>query len=131
MKITNDKYKGINGADEIYSHPIYKKIKYSNNIRDIFKDQNCYWLFDCIISYQFEKKFKEQDFQVWELERVFENNKRTNVFNLTCTVEIYNEEEEEEQYLIIAKQNIPYSDFKDDKLKIWLMGNVLILPEEY
>ncbi len=85
-------------------------------VRDACK---AYWLFDAILSYQCEKILKGVNFQVWEFKRL----KKDLSWQLTCR------EDTGKKSLII--QNIEFSDFPIDYIKIWVIDKVALLPSEY
>ena len=74
----------------------------------------CYWFLDVIGSYQTNKKL-DPAFQVWKLE----------VKDSSAVVYGYNDTE------LIISQEIPYTDFPLDKVKLFLMDGVILLPSEY
>ena len=76
----------------------------------------CYWFLDIIGSYQTNQKL-DPAFQVWTLEINHEDD--------TAVVWGYNDTE-----LIIA-QEIPFTDFPLDELKLYLIDGVILLPSEY
>ena len=76
----------------------------------------CYWLLDIIGSNQTDKRL-DPAFQVWELE--------VNKENRSAVVRGLNDTE------LIIQQEIPYTDFPLEKVKLFLMHGVLLLPSEY
>ena len=76
----------------------------------------CYWLLDTIGSYQTDKRL-DPYFQVWALE--------VNRENSSGIVRGFNDTE------LIISQEIPYTDFPLDKVKLFLMDGVILLPSEY
>ena len=76
----------------------------------------CYWLLDIIGSYQTDKRL-DPAFQVWTL--------KVNHEDSTGVVHGYNDVE------LIITQEIPYTDFPLDDVKLYLMGGVILLPPEY
>jgi len=79
---------------------------------------HAYWLFDAILSYQ-ENKLKGVKFQVWDLQL----QEKDLTWVLTCR--------EDKGKPAIVKQVIPYSDFPLQKLTIWVIDKVALLPTEY
>ena len=76
----------------------------------------CLWFLDIIGSYQTDKRL-DLAFQVWELKVNHENN--------TGVVHGYNDTE------LIITQDISYTDFPLDEVKLYLMDGVILLPSEY
>jgi len=75
-----------------------------------------FWLLDIIGSHQSNKKL-DPNFQVWKLEVDLENS--------TGVVFGYNDDE------LIITQEIPFTDFPLEEVKLYLMGGVILLPSEY
>ena len=76
----------------------------------------CYWLLDIIGSYQNDPKL-DKTFQVWTLE-IYRPAE-------TAVVNGYNDTD------LIIRQEIPYTDFPLDEVKLFLMDGVILLPSEY
>lgn len=76
----------------------------------------CYWFPDIIGSYQTNEKL-DSEFQVWTLTVNHEDN--------TAVVNGYNDTE------LIITQEIPFTDFPLDELKVYLIDGVILLPSEY
>ena len=76
----------------------------------------CYWFLDIIGSYQTNKKL-DPAFQVWKL--------TVNHEDRTGVVHGYNDTE------LIITQEIPFTDFPLDEVKLFLMDGVILLPSEY
>ena len=86
-----------------------------------FVRENCkaYWLFDAILSYQLEKRVRDIPFQIWELRQ-----QRSDLsWLLTCREDVG------KKPLII--QQIGFSDFPLEGIKIWFVDGVALLPAEY
>jgi len=82
----------------------------------------CYWLLDIIGSYQSSRKL-DKAFQVWTLE-VYDD-KTAEKEKCAAIVRGCNDTE------LIIKQKIPFTDFPLEKLKLYLMDGVILLPSEY
>ena len=76
----------------------------------------CYWILDIIGSYQTDKRL-DPNFQVWKLEVNREND--------SAVIRGYNDTE------LIITQEIPYTDFPLEEVKLFLMDGVILLPSEY
>ena len=87
-----------------------------NYIREVC---NAYWLFDAILSYQVQLKKKGVNFQVWQLVQLQKNLN----WQLTCRAD--------SNLPPIITQDIEYSDFPLDEIKIWVIDGVALLPKEY
>lgn len=89
----------------------------TDGVKNIADQEECYWLIDIILSYQFYLKFRVEEFQVWKLKRI-KNEK----LKLTATDGNEN---------ILVTQTIQFSDFFFDELTIWKESNILLLPSEH
>jgi len=78
----------------------------------------CFWLLDIIASYR-----RKEPFQVWEL-KVNRNHAENEPMAVVTMKEDTNEPE-------LVRQEIPYTDFPMDSVKLFLIDNVILLPSEY
>jgi hypothetical protein len=85
----------------------------TDGVLTLAQEAKCFWLLDAIVSYQGQGKLSSE-FQVWTLS-VFD---RKGV--LTGT---------DEQETI--SQEIPFTDFPLETVKLYLINDVLLLPSEY
>ena len=76
----------------------------------------CYWLLDIIGSYQTDKRL-DPSFQVWTLV--------VNLDKKAGTVNGFNDN------TLILSQDIPYTDFPLDAVKLYLVDGIILLPSEY
>lgn len=113
--------KKYHGTSEYHKHlfPGRPPILITDGCRFIRDTCNAYWLFDAILIYQGSKALKSVVFQVWELRRL----KKDLSWQLTCR------EDTGRRPLII--QNIEFSDFPLEYIKIWVIDRVALLPSEY
>jgi hypothetical protein len=76
----------------------------------------CFWLLEVVGSYQTNKKL-DPAFQVWKL--------KVNLESKTAVVRGYNDAE------LIISQDILYTDFPLEEVKLYLIDGVILLPSEY
>ena len=76
----------------------------------------CFWLLDIIGSYQTNKRL-DPNFQVWKIVVSHDDN--------TAIVSGYNDT------TLIVQQEISYTDFPLDELKLYLMNGIILLPSEH
>ena len=76
----------------------------------------CFWLLDIIGSYQGDKRL-DPEFQVWELEVDCEN--------CSGVIRGYNNTK------LIITQEIPWTDFPLDGVKLYLIDGIILLPSEH
>ena len=99
-------------------HSFYPSDSYpviTDGVLTLAKAAECFWFLDIICSYQGDKKFTTR-LQVWELKVQSD---------ASATVYGYNDES------LVIKQEIPYTDFPLDELKLYLIDGVILLPVEY
>ncbi|MEA5573466.1 DUF6876 family protein [Calothrix sp. UHCC 0171] len=109
--------KQFTGSTVLYKH--WLGFKYTEGIKYLADETNCYWLLDAIFSHQTKQFLSNpnlREFQIWHL-RV-ENNSGI----LTCEWDTNQE---------VLRQEIEYTDFPLDRIKLYLAEEVLILPSEY
>lgn len=88
--------------------------KYTDGVKLMWENCKAYWLLDLISSYK-----RKEPFQIWTL--------KVNPKNSTAVVTM----KEDTNTPILVKQEIKYTDFPLDKMELWLIDGVLILPSEY
>ncbi len=105
------------GSSVIYEH--WLGISYTEGVQYLAEAASAYWLLDLIASHQ-TKRFlsnpKLQDFQIWRLS-VHENSG-----TLIC---------EWDTNMEVLRQEIEYTDFPLQSIKLYLVRQVLMLPSEY
>ena len=109
------------GTEKYYKHlfPGKSPIILTDGCNFVREHMNAYWLFDAILSYQNEKILRDVNFQIWELRQ----QRKDLSWLLSCR------SDSDKKPLIT--QVIEFSDFKIEEIKIWLIGNVALLPSEY
>jgi hypothetical protein len=109
------------GTEKYHKHlfPGKSPIILTDGCNFVREHMNAYWLFDAILSYQCEKILRDVNFQIWELRQ----QRKDLSWLLSCR------SDSDKKPLIT--QVIEFSDFKIEEIKIWLIGNVALLPSEY
>ena len=105
------------GSEHYFNHSI-GNFNYTDGIKFLADQAKCYWLLDVVGSYQHLNKVKDIPFQLWEL-TVADDNSATAVMK------------EDTNTPIIIKQEIPFTDFPLDHIRLYLVDGVLLLPSEY
>jgi len=77
---------------------------------------SCFWFLDIIGSHQSDERL-DPEFQVWALE--------VNLEKYSGVVRGFNDAE------LIITQEIPWTDFPLDEVKLFLIDGVILLPSEY
>lgn len=103
---------------------------------DVAKTEGCFWFFDIVVSAQLIAGVEKEDFQTWYLTRVRDDEFIVFGTNGNWVEDISKYEgltPEENDMNILYTQEIPFSDFKYDKLRVFLSGHdkVIYLPSEH
>lgn len=97
----------------------------TSGIMNLVKDNDCYWVLDAIASYTSSSEVKNADY--FKVVKVTINKDRPG-----CVFTI--EHEVDGENIEIIRQDIEYTDLKDD-LKLWAISEdnrtILLLPSEY
>lgn len=88
----------------------------TDGVLSLAQAANCHWLLDLIGSYQNNKKL-DPAFQVWKL--------TVNTKDHNAILQGYNDT------TLIMTQEIPFTDFPLEEIKLFLMDGILLLPSEY
>jgi hypothetical protein len=107
------------GSEVFYQYEVlWVEFVYTEGIKFLCDNAECYWLMNLIASWQHEIKEEDRVFQVWELKKVTGNG-----WLVLCT-DGNNRE--------LCRQELAYSDFPLPGIIVWLVdGGVLMLPYEY
>lgn len=97
----------------------------TDGVKYLIDKANAYWLIDAIGSYQGEKKFKDEGFQVWILKKDKEGK--------GATLSAYRDysEKDPKKFKPLVTQKIEYTDFPIDEIKLYEIDGVVLLPSEY
>ena len=116
-KNLENELKQFTGSEQVFYLPLFPKFRYTEGVRYLAKEANCYWLLDYIFSNQHDNTIQEQPFQVWKLQ-VAEN----------CTAQIIVEDGNNN---LIKSFQIEFTDFPLKQIDLWFIEGTLILPSEY
>ncbi len=105
------------GTENYYRHWT-GLIVFTDGVKYLADKAGAYWLIDLIASWQVRSKVKKCPFQIWELKV---NEDRTAVATMR----------EDSDQPEVVRQEIPYTDFPLEKIKLYLVDGVLMLPSEY
>jgi hypothetical protein len=115
MKNANNNFRDYTGTENWYRH--FTGLLYTDGVQAVAETYQAYWLIDLVFSHQLSPAVKAQPFQKWVLQRT-----QGDAFMATC---------DDGNGNIITGQAIPFSDFKEDILTLYLTEGVLLLPSEY
>ncbi|WP_017654843.1 DUF6876 family protein [Fortiea contorta] len=119
--INQDDLAHFTGSSTNFKH-WSKKLLYTEGIQFVAEEAQAYWLIDAIASYQTNELLSKhpelKEFQLWQLEV---NTDKTAV--LTCGVDSDCHPD--------VVQNIEFTDFPLQQIKLYVCQTVLMLPSEY
>jgi len=108
------------GSEALYHHPGFN-VRYTEGVRYVAERGGAYWLIDAIASWQSDPRIRDdqmlQGIQFWTLTV---NSDRS--AQLVC---------ERDQGDVAVTQEIPFTDFPLQSLKLYYQQGVLFLPSEY
>lgn len=123
--ITQAKLDSFYGT-ETYRWSDFKKLKLTDGAQ-FLQDNGAAWLIGAIESWQHNSDMtslpKDIEFQVWELIVIRNIGDRSGTAILTC--------HEDAGEPTLVKQEISYTDFPLDSIKLYVQNGVLLLPSEY
>jgi len=90
---------------------------YTDGIRSMAEKYKAYWLLDVVFSYWTHKKVRKEPFQIWTI----------TAKDGEAVVKMQTDTDKP----IMVKQDIPFTDFPEGTLKMYLSDRVLLLPSEY
>ncbi len=106
------------GSENLYYHSMCKALNYTDGVRLLAKEGECYWLLDIVASVF--KKLQGQEFNTIKLDVYRLGNGSTKaIFRI-----------EDGNNKLIYQQIIDYTDFPLDSIKLFYTNNVLFLPSE-
>jgi len=109
--------KNFTGSEQVFYNPLFRKFRYTEGVKYLAQEANCYWLLDYIFSNQHSKTLQQTPFQVWKL-KVAEDN------TATITVEDGNKNH-------IKSFKLEFTDFPLEQIDLWFIEGTLLLPSEY
>ena len=92
------------------------RLLYTDGIKTLVEGAEAYWLLVDVAAYQYEKKFMNEDFQVWTLE-------------LDGTKAVLRADDGNGN--LLAEQEYSYTDFPlPEGIKLYVENNTILLPSE-
>jgi hypothetical protein len=113
MNDLNQEFSQHTGSENYYTNWLIKPFKYTDGVKDVADKYKAYWLIEAICSYKRREKF-----QAWEL---VVNNDKTAILTM----------QEDIGKPILVNQKIKFTTFPKGKIKIWVVNEVVLLPDEY
>ncbi|MBI4977969.1 MAG: hypothetical protein HZC28_10815 [Spirochaetes bacterium] len=107
---------GFQGSEQYYRHWL-RNIVYTEGVKYLADTAGAYWLIDIVASAQSVPQLKGESFQTWILDVYPDHHAKVYATDGNTTT--------------LYSQEIPYTDFPLDSIKLFLADNVLLLPSEY
>ncbi len=104
------------GTENWYKSPLFPRYTYTDGVKYLAEQTNCYWLLDYIFSNQIDEKIQGQAFQNW-------------IIHVTSNSAVIVVEDGDNQ--LLRNFRIPFTNFPLDEFSLWFTNNTLILPSEY
>lgn len=112
-EIQND-LKQFTGTEYYYKY--FEECVITDGVKYLAESCGAFWFLDIICSYKDRPNMKMESFQVWTLKA------KDSRGVVTCGDGNDNE---------LIKQQIEFTDFPLDKITVWKVENVILLPSEY
>ena len=100
------------GTENYYRHWTGHGV-YTDGVKYLAEKAGAYWLIDAVLSYR-----RREPFQLWTLKKDDDN-----------TAVLTMQEDSGEPTKV--SQEIPFTDFPLDQIKLYLIDGVILLPSEY
>lgn len=112
----------FSGSEEYHKWSyLFKDQVLTDGAKYLAEKAGAYWLMDAIASHQKLPKLRNESFQVWRL-TVTRNKQGSKEATLVA---------DDGNDNVLARQRIPFTDFPLDKIKLYLVDNIIMLPNEY
>lgn len=112
------------GTEKYYRH--FTGGKFTDGVKHLADRAEAHWLIDAIFSYQIKRKIRDLPFQIWTL-KVLRSELGKSKSEPMAILEM----KEDTDAPIQVSQKIPFTDFPEGEVKLYLIGGVLLLPSEY
>jgi len=117
-KLSEADLRQFTGTENWYRHGINRKVVFTDGAKYVADQGGAYWLLDAIaIAQHRERDVAFEEFQVWRLKVNADRSA-----SLTC---------DDGNGNIVYTQNIPFTDFPLDEIKLYFTDNTILLPSEY
>ena len=104
------------GTQTYYKHPLFPKFRYTDGVRYLAINAECYWLLEFIFGHQSNANIRKTPFQVWKL--VKDGDKAA------ITIEDGNDN-------VVKTFQLDYTSFPLESYTLWMIDGVLLLKNEY
>ena len=108
------------GSETFFRHALVRSVVYTEGVQYLAEKAGAYWLIDKIATLQLEPAVRAEPFQTWTLEV------RGQRATLTCT-----DGDKGNGAITLHSEEIAFTDFPLDEVKLFFVDNVILLPSEY
>ena len=108
--------RGFTGSEQFFR--MYPNVIITEGVKFLCDQAQCYWLIDCIFSYQTIRKVAREPFQVLDL--TVDLEKRTGLILVT-----------DGNNLELYRQALEFTDFPLQAIKLYYVDQTVMLPREY
>ena len=116
--LSESQLRQFTGSENWYRHGINRSVLYTDGAQFLAEQGGAYWLLDIIaIAQQHESRVAQEEFQVWKLQ--IRSDRSATVL---C---------DDGNGNVVYTQEIPFTDFPLDEVKLYFANNVIHLPSEY
>ena len=119
---------GFYGTEHYYGHWTSRLI-WTDGVQYLAEKAGAYWLIDAIASWQIKPKVRREPFQVWTLKVNREAKADPNADKPPVMAVLTGKDDEPGR--VLARQEIEFTDFPLDSIKLYVEGGVLLLPSEH
>ncbi len=107
------------GTEQWYRHPLASRVTYTDGAKYVADNGGAYWLLDEIaLAQQFNRKVREQEFQVWKLQ--LDQGGRG------AYLTVWDGDDH-----VVWTKRITFTDFPLPEVRFFVRDNVIMLPSEY
>lgn len=116
--LTSSELAHFTGSESFYRHSLNRNVVYTEGAQYLAEQGGAYWLLDTIaIAQAHEPKVKSEEFQLWKL-----TVRPDHTATLTC---------DDGNGLVIYSQEIPFTDFPLEEIKLYCCNRTIMLTSEY
>ena len=116
--LTTSQLRQFTGSENWYRHGINRSVLYTDGAQFLAERGGAYWLLDIIaIAQQHEPRVAQEEFQVWKL-----------LVRADRSATILCDDGNDNS---VFTQEIPFTDFPLDEVKLYFANNIIHLPSEY
>lgn len=102
--------------EKYYKNSLFPKYAYTDGVKYLAEQTNCYWLLDYIFNNQIDGKIQGQDFQNWII----------HVTGSSAVIVV-----QDSDHNLLRNFKVPFTNFPLEDFSLWFTDGVLLLPSEY